>query len=292
MKTKPLLDFMLKRHAIYLARAANAPPPWTKDEILAKYKFTNVYREFDRVTVWVDQFIRRPYAEHKHLWFMLAIARQINWPPTLEAIMRDSGAWPHEDTWDHRALRKIIQKRQKEGHQVYTGAYMLNAHGFEKLQTEDRDKALFTSKLVLDSVWTHRHVIMPELHDTLQRAHAAFLPYHGWGGFTAYEVVCDLRHTRYLKSASDKYQWAHAGPGAKRGLNRLLDNPVKTAVKDAEAVMLMRELLQKIGPKWPHKPPLEMREIEHSLCEFDKYERARLGEGRPRTKFKPFTGDW
>jgi len=28
-----------------------------------------------------------------------------------------------------------------------------------------------------------------------------------------------------------------------------------------------------------------MREIEHSLCEFDKYERTRLGEGRPRAKY-------
>ena len=36
----------------------------------------------------------------------------------------------------------------------------------------------------------------------------------------------------------------------------------------------------------PHVPNLEMREIEHSLCEFDKYERTRLGEGRPRAKYK------
>ena len=37
----------------------------------------------------------------------------------------------------------------------------------------------------------------------------------------------------------------------------------------------------------PFVPALEMREIEHCLCEFDKYERARLGEGRPRAKYKP-----
>jgi hypothetical protein len=32
-------------------------------------------------------------------------------------------------------------------------------------------------------------------------------------------------------------------------------------------------------------PMLEMRDIEHSLCEFDKYERVRLGQGRPRSKY-------
>jgi hypothetical protein len=39
---------------------------------------------------------------------------------------------------------------------------------------------------------------------------------------------------------------------------------------------------------WPHEwPAWEMREVEHTLCEFDKYERARLGEGRPKQRFNP-----
>jgi hypothetical protein len=29
-----------------------------------------------------------------------------------------------------------------------------------------------------------------------------------------------------------------------------------------------------------------MRDIEHSLCEFDKYERVRLGQGKPRSLYK------
>ena len=28
-----------------------------------------------------------------------------------------------------------------------------------------------------------------------------------------------------------------------------------------------------------------MRTIEHSLCEWDKYERVRLGQGTPRSKY-------
>jgi hypothetical protein len=33
-------------------------------------------------------------------------------------------------------------------------------------------------------------------------------------------------------------------------------------------------------------PALEMRDIEHSLCEVDKYLRTRNDEGRPRGGFK------
>ena len=30
---------------------------------------------------------------------------------------------------------------------------------------------------------------------------------------------------------------------------------------------------------------IDMRAIEHSLCEWDKYERVRLHQGKPRSKF-------
>ncbi len=54
----------------------------------------------------------------------------------------------------------------------------------------------------------------------------------------------------------------------------------------------MRELLarSRVRGVWGNNvkyPRLELRDIEHSLCEFDKYERVRLGEGRPRSMYKP-----
>ena len=47
----------------------------------------------------------------------------------------------------------------------------------------------------------------------------------------------------------------------------------------------------KFGRKRKYTPQqqatvMEMREIEHSLCEFDKYERVRLGQGTPRGRYK------
>ena len=48
----------------------------------------------------------------------------------------------------------------------------------------------------------------------------------------------------------------------------------------------MRDLLD-LATKYTEffKPVLELRDIEHSLCEFDKYERVRLGQGQPRSKY-------
>lgn len=282
----PLLKFMEARHRIYLEREAGNPKPWTKDPILQNYRFCNVYRELDTVTIWIRENIREPYANHPNLWFMLCMARQINWPDTLQEIM-DAGAWP-DTRYDWRKVRKIMLARQARGEKLYTGAYMLNAHG--TAPDDPKDKAFFTTKLVLDSVWqAQRDVGRAFEHGGMQEAWASLLPFHGWGGFTAYEVVCDARHTRYGRNvpwSQDARTWAHAGPGAKRGLNRLLGFPAKAPMRDAEALVWMRLLLKSIGSRWPYKPALEMREIEHSLCEFDKYERTRLGEGRPRATYQ------
>ena len=135
-----------------------------------------------------------------------------------------------------------------------------------------------------------RREITPILKDNLQSAYNRMMEKHppGFGGFLTYEIVTDLRHTRYLENADDIMTWAHAGPGCKRGINRLYDNDVRTNCPDDFALEVMKYLLD-ISPEYLecHVPKLELRDIEHSLCEWDKYMRVLNGEGRPRSKFIP-----
>lgn len=283
-------DFMAERHRVYLRRATGAPPPWTKDKLLQKYRFTNVYRELDKVTIWVRKNIREPFADHPYLWFMLCAARQINWPDTLRDLL-DHGALANKaNTWNWKEACEVMRLRQKNGEKVYTGAYMLRGP-IQGDASGHQDKPHYTTLRVLQPIWEHRRAIESGLHDTLERAHEAFMPFHGWGGFLSYEVVSDLRWTRYLQRAPDIVTWAHAGPGARRGLNRLFSRPVKKAMSDEQALEEMRFAYKEVKARWPKPdrdgnwPALEMREIEHQLCEWDKYERARLGEGRPKQMF-------
>jgi hypothetical protein len=126
-------------------------------------------------------------------------------------------------------------------------------------------------------------------NNTLESAtrEIAKLPMHGM--FTAYEVVCDMRHQKgMLDKAGDVMTWANVGPGARRGISRILYGEVGHRPSAGECLEAMRELLMLSddAERWTHREwPLEMREIEHSLCEWDKYERVRLGEGRPRSLY-------
>jgi len=118
-----------------------------------------------------------------------------------------------------------------------------------------------------------------------------FLRYDGLGGFGAYEIVCDLRYTSVLEHATDKMIWCNPGPGAIRGLYRLLGREITTksnatclpVPKDWEEQT--RKLLAIVQRELPDLPPFEMREIEHSLCETDKYLRLLLGDGKSKRRY-------
>ena len=267
-------NYINERHAIYLKRSIGIDFPWTEDEILQTYSFCNVYRELDKVTVWIRENWKEPYADHPNLPFAMAVARQINWPDTLQEI-----GFPEH--WNPERVKAIMQGRMDRKEKVYTGAYMLTGTlgGTKVEQTIDK---------ILTPLYESPPEILPY---SLEETWKKYLPYPGFSGFMAYEVVTDLRYTKYLEDADDIMTWANAGPGAKRGLNRIHGRPLEQTIKPNQLTSEMLELLDLASTyAGSFLPTLEMREIEHCLCEYDKYERVRLGEGRPRAKFK-YTGE-
>lgn len=273
-----LLRFMEARHRIYLARSRGEPQPWTKDPIFQVYKFTNVYRELDRQTIWIDENIRRPFADHQDLWFMLAIARIGCTRELLSALMSTRGAWPDADgRWSFatftRVLSRYVNVRRADKARAFYAAWQVNHNLYRRLH----------------ETWAHRHRVTDGLDaaTTLQEAYVLLNGLPSWGGFMRYELVCDLRHTRYLREATDVFTWTQPGPGSQRGLNRVFGVPATCAAWSHEVFITETvALLNWISPRWEHAPRLELRDVEHSLCEFDKYERTRLGESRPKQRYR------
>ncbi len=285
----PLWDWITERHSIYLKKAAGEPPPWTDDPVLREYSFCNVFREIDKVTVWIRENWREPYADNENLWIAMCLARQVNWPDTLAEI-----GFP-EETYDADAIQTALETRQARNgsngkpEKVYTGAYMISAPSGDY---KGMAKPEYTAQIVVGHVWRKREdfydrFVRSNEQPTLQAIHAWLKQFRGWGDFMAYEVVTDLRHTRYLREAPDINTWAVAGPGAIRGLNRLHGRPYKRSMSQEQACVEMRELLDLSKSNLPDfVPPLELREIEHSLCETDKWLRVKQGQGRLRSKYR------
>jgi alpha-glutamyl/putrescinyl thymine pyrophosphorylase clade 1 len=284
MRTKELFAFMQERHRIYERRAAGDPKPWTQDPILQRFKFTNVYRELDRVTIWIRENIREPFAYNPNLWLMLCIARRINWPDTLAELIADKkGAWPVK-TLNPERLTTVLDARTARKEQVYTGAYMITATSTSVGQTKSRATAYNN----VGELWNKRKVIVPKLSGTCQGAFEAICGSgFAWGPFMTAQVIVDMKFTRYLRDAPDFWTWAHSGPGSRRGLNRVLGRDKNAPWREEDWRAGMSKVYAALAPliEKAKMPRLSMSDCQNVLCEFDKYERVRLGEGRPRSLY-------
>lgn len=269
--------FISERHAVYINRMHEFPKPWTKDPILQTYKFTNVFRQLDRGTVWLTDNFIKPHENDPHDLILANVAwyRMFNWTGTGELL-----GW--RTSWPKAALTKKLVRAQKRGDQVFTGAHIVwGEPGLSKIDGVMK---------ACTAVWQRRNLLarLARFHRSLEVTFEHLREIRGLGGFTAYEIVSDLRWTPLLQDARDVNTWANVGPGALRGLRRL--NP---EMRTRDGLNAMIDLLWRgTDPKvrGAHVPRLELRDIEHSLCEFDKFCRVKFGEGRPRSKY-PGKGD-
>jgi hypothetical protein len=293
-KCSRLLDFMHERQRIYIKRQRGDRFPWTDDEVLRAYRLENIYREQDRETIWLRENWREPYKDHPNLWFACCLFRSFNWSPTLAEV-----GFPLK--WEPERVVRIAEARRTRGVKFYTSAFMAHSPLQGEPGFKEKSKARYTVYATLDPLWkaaqdgnrppweTCRGV-------TLEAAQQWLSQFVGWGdGFLTYEAVSNWRHTRYLRDAPDTQNWAHVGPGAEHGIERLVgvDGDWKTTISEPEQLRIMRSVFRWINRHRDRSilPTLEMRDIEHSLCAWFKFERAheRLAAGRPTglERFQP-----
>lgn len=271
--------WIAERHAIYLRREAGLPRPWTDDPILQTYKFTNPFRENDRGTVWLRDNFLRPYAnvDDRLLAFNICWYRMFNWWGTGELL-----GW--QTSWNPGEVTALLAAALNRGEQVFTGAHIVYSRpGLSKVDAIVKVCGdLYKICQAAASQWREVKSLEYTFNDLIE--------VDSVGGFMAYEMVTDMRHTRLLQDATDIMTWANPGPGAKRGLQRLgMDwKPDGAAIRSMQDLLCHGQEMtilrgEHIG-RYP-EPVLEMRDIEHSLCEFDKYCRVKFGEGEPRSKY-------
>lgn len=284
---RAFFQYARRRHEIYLRRAAGHPPPWTNEAILQQYRFTNVFRELDRTTIWCREHVRERYEGLPEVLPAVVVFRWFNKIETGEAIFGEEfDWWLREGDIDY--LRRAIKHARGDGPYV-NGAYVIRSPtGMSKLDGVLQCCERFRTRTVAMANWREAARGMVEDRWTLRQAWEWLMEHELLGEFMAYEIVSDLRHTHLLRGASDIMTWANPGPGATRGLNRVQGRPVGYSTGHRILIPEMQEMLLQSSRSlyWPQDwPAWEMREVEHTLCEFDKYERARTGEGTPKQRY-------
>lgn len=246
-----LVAFMQERQNIFEKKERGDPFPWTEDPILSVWKFTNIYRQNDRGTRVLTAMLEGKEPDSLMFWNIVWY-RMFNWREHTRFFN------------DPNELREYMQRKYSGGDQVFTNAHMTAGIAVNGSKLE-------AFLQLMDQIWVRKDQLLGILLKT-KRLGALFCElteFRGIGKFIAYEIVTDCRH-RW--TVTDFNSWANIGPGCKRGMERLgiypdLDN------------------LRKIMTEVSKSIPVELRDVEHSLCEFDKYMRVKTGAGKPRMRY-------
>jgi len=282
--------FVYERQMVWFRRfIKKEPPPWTKDKWLRDYKFTNVYRELDRGTIWLMKNVItklkswRTRQDEVHMLWNIVLYRLLNRVETFEKVgIPTPFSWKKSEGMVWRGELRLLHETQS----VFTNAHLTlpqNKAGASKL-----DKYFE----VLDKFHRMLHFLYAKIKKakSLEEVFVLLQEIPCVGPFISYEVCIDLMYAKIIPFSED--DWVNAGPGCRVGIRLIF--PLRAERKEwVRAIKDLRRNQRKhfsrlgLDFKYFANRELTLRNIEHSLCEFGKYWKLSHGVGKNRMLFRP-----
>jgi hypothetical protein len=264
--------FITEREEIRLQKENLEPPPWTKDPILGRFRFCNVNRQHDPVTIAIQRHLAG--LNNHPLLFNAVVARLYNNPHTLRAL----GHLPASEEFAVR-LRQVADDRIAKGQKLFNPAYIVSTNGVAMEKTDYLIERVLMPLATENVRWLSHLSTCGGTMEYLRR-------FNGIGAFIANQVVTDLKYLA-LKGAPDWSTSCLAGPGTLRGLSRLAGRPVDQKINQTQALEELKDVRLRLA-----RHPLahyfkDLNNLSNCFCEWDKYERARLGQGKPKQRYEP-----
>lgn len=305
------------------------PQPWTNDKFFKDFKFTNVYRELDRNSQWqIKHIIRDSSLTLKNLIWKMMVFRYFNNPATFEFAEEVYG-WgagiPDYEDYNKETFAEMIREMRKKVGNPYTTAYLINSmatpgHTRDYCYTEVVIPKLHDSllKIIAKVVSAKSAEVIIEYLKTLP-AVADFIAHEFYQDFTYIPRYTDRKFMKF-----DQNDYTNVGPGASIGIRLIYPNLKGRDQK--KAIYWLKEQADKwmvdLGNEkekaflylgWDAADEeyftyefdkykeyskdkdarmysgITLHQIEMWLCEFQKYWKMTIGQGKQRSKFTPQT---
>ena len=275
--------FIWEREAIRLARLNGHAAPWTVDPVLARYKFTNIRREDDRISEWVRYNVSE-VCEPEELWFTLLIARLVNWPPTLRRLLSAEVIPCSPSGFDAEAFVRVVESCKGITGKVYGPAYVVYPG---KLGHANKSEFL-AHKVLFEAADNAGLIAQAEASNSVENVVLEMAQGYGVSTFMAGQVAADLTYGYSLSRAVDLYSWAPMGSGSLRGLNYLHNRTAYAGWSQENFNAALMQVNSDVRAQLDITD-LTLHDVQNCLCEYGKYVRAALGQGNPKTLYKPET---
>jgi hypothetical protein len=267
-------QFAAERQAIFFRRIANEPAPWTADQILLDFRFTNAYRASDRVSQYL---IRNVIYTGSHTLeeqvFRILLFKLFNKIETWELLESRVGPIRYSqyrfDEYD-----RILTGALSEDKRIYSSAYIMPSGG-GLYRRKHRAHLRLLEKMMLDGLPT-------KLADcqSMQEAFELLRGYPMIGDFLAYQYVTDLNYSEVTNFT--EMEFVVPGPGARSGIQKCFpeshgwseEDLIRWATESQERQFSKRGL--EFRSLWGRR--LQLIDCQNLFCEIDKYARVRFPE--------------
>ncbi|KAJ7850930.1 hypothetical protein B0H14DRAFT_3866483 [Mycena olivaceomarginata] len=286
-----LWHWVVERKAIDEQRRESKQPPWTSDTILSE---TSQFA--------ITAVIEKGSQDPTELLFRILLFNSFNRIGTWKLLEEAFGGKLEYATFDPAQYDEVLAAAVKRGEALFTGAYIkiLPPVGDDRRASHVRQLELL-------------HTLMDELPDILASPKSAtdvfynIAAHPGMGPFMTFQLMIILSYSPLLDLAPNEF--VVPGPGARSGLTKMFGKSLSVArrrVPDIEAAILrwmamtQRAHFSRLGFQFAyitdengHELELSVVDLEHVVCEVDKYARKShpsiCGRGRRkeiRGKFK------
>ncbi|KAH9852142.1 hypothetical protein C2E23DRAFT_886012 [Lenzites betulinus] len=266
--------FVAERHRIQQRRLLGEPQPWTTDAILAAYPFTNVFRVYDRVTQYIlHNVIERGDQSLREQCFRVMLFRSFNKMETWELLTARFGELTWRD-FDVNAYDEVLLAEQ-QANPLYGHAYIIPSP-----KLGGRANASNHLRLIQLMMEEDLPGELQKLHH-LKDAHGRIALFPSMGDFMALQLLLDLNMTAHFNYPED--EWVALGPGSQACLLKIFGPAVRGFELDAlrylhrtqHAHFARLRVRPDCIPRVPGRAHgLSMVDLEHALCECEKYSRA------------------
>ena len=267
-------EFAAKRQEVFFNRIQERPFPWTEDEIIQKYKFTNAYRAADRVSQYLIKnviYSKENYSP-EDMCFRILFFKLFNKIETWEYVKNVLGDISYS-TYNYATYDQILMNKIKNNERIYSAAYIMpsgkSSFGFEKKHQNNLKllEYMMESGLPLKIA---RASSLKELYNVL-------VSYPTLGSFLAFQFAVDINYSELCDFS--EMSFVVAGPGARNGIKKCFGDFKGYEYEDIIRFVAERqeEEFEKRGLifKSLYGRRLQLVDCQNIFCETDKYARVK-----------------
>lgn len=256
---------------------------WTQDDILAEYRFTNVYRCLDRVSQYLLSHViyNGKQYEPEDVFFRVLVFKHFNSIPTWERLEKELGDITYQVGFDR--LASVLDKIVAEGSTIYNNAYIVNCC-FYQLPKYARFAGMSKHRVHFaifeEEIFQNGHIYDFLEAKTFAELYKVFRDMDIYGDFLAQQYVIDFGYTPLYSFTENEF--VVTGPGSLKGIGWCFDGAKGKRYDFAGAIKWTQEnfedrmqaFCKESGMVWrplPWEPVPTLTNLQNCYCEVSKF---------------------